>query len=229
MSAGARTRIKICCMGSVAEMELAVAAGADAVGLVAQMPSGAGVIADDLAAEIARATPPPVASFLLTQRADAEAIAEHLTGVRATALQLVRHLEPAEYPRLRRRLPGVKIVQVVHVEDGSALAIAKDYAVLADALLLDSGRPGAKVAELGGTGRTHDWTVSRRIVEAVAVPVFLAGGLNPDNVAAAIAAVRPYGVDVCSGLRGGDGSLDAGALSRFVRAVRGADMLQESL
>jgi phosphoribosylanthranilate isomerase len=212
-------------MGSVAEMATAVAAGADAVGLVAEMPSGAGIIADELAAEIARATPPPVASFLLTQRADAEAIAEHLSSVGATALQLVRHIEPGEYPRLRRLLPGVKIVQVVHVEDEHAIAVAKAYAALADALLLDSGRPGAAVAELGGTGRTHDWTVSRRIVEAVAVPVFLAGGLNPDNVAAAIAAVWPYGVDVCSGLRGKDGRLDGETLGRFVRAVRGADSL----
>jgi phosphoribosylanthranilate isomerase len=223
MNVGARTRIKICCMGSVAEMELAVAAGADAVGLVAQMPSGAGIIADDRAAEIARATPPPVASILLTSRTDADNIAAHQRFVLATAVQLVWHIEPAEYPRLRALLPGVKLIQVVHVEDAGAGAIARDYAMLADALLLDSGRPSAAIAELGGTGRTHDWSVSRQIVDAVAVPVFLAGGLNPGNVAAAIVAVRPYGVDVCSGLRGGDGSLDADALSRFVLAVRGAD------
>jgi phosphoribosylanthranilate isomerase len=88
-----------------------------------------------------------------------------------------------------------------------------------DALLLDSGNPSLATKELGGTGRAHDWAVSRRIRDAVGVPVYLAGGLNPQNVRKAIAQVQPFGVDVCSGLRT-DGRLDAVKLEEFMRAVQ---------
>ena len=161
---------------AVAEAREAVAQGADAVGLVGAMPSGPGPIDDDLAAEIAKNVPPPVASFLLTSFNTGEDIAGHVRKVGASAVQIVRHIEPREYTALRRLLHGIKIVQVIHVEDFSALALAQDYAKLADALLLDSGRPKAAVEELGGTGRAHDWEVSARIVAGVGVPVFLAGG-----------------------------------------------------
>ncbi len=88
-----------------------------------------------------------------------------------------------------------------------------------NAILLDSGRPNAAVPELGGTGRVHDWMVSRRVVEAVDVPVFLAGGLRAGTVAEAVAAVGPFGVDVCSGVRT-NGRLDAGKLEAFVHALQ---------
>ena len=205
-------------MMAVAEARAAVAQGADAVGLVGAMPSGPGPIDDALAAEIARAVPPPVATFLLTSFHSGEDIAGQVRKVGATAVQIVRHIEPREYGALRRLLHGVKIVQVVHIEDASALGIAQDYARLADALLLDSGRPKAALEELGGTGRAHDWSVSARIVAGVGVPVFLAGGLHAGNVAEAVRQVRPYGVDLCSGVRT-DGRLDAGKLRAFVAAL----------
>ena len=214
-----RTRVKICCMGSVAELRLAVQAGADAVGLVGEMPSGPGPISDALAAEIAAAAPPGVTPFVLSSRADGDALAAHARAVGVGVVQIVRHVDRAEHARLRRSAPGLKIVQVVHVEDEGSVDLARGYAETADALLLDSGRPGAAVEELGGTGRAHDWGLSRRIVEAVDVPVWLAGGLNPGNVADAIAQVRPFGVDLCSGLRP-EGVLDAGLLSGFMNAVR---------
>ena len=216
-----RTRLKVCCMMAMAEAREAVAQGADAVGLVGAMPSGPGPIDDALAAEIARAVPPPVATFLLTSFHSGEEIAGHVRKVGATAVQIVRHIELREYGALRRLLHGVKIVQVVHVEDASALGMAQDYARLADALLLDSGRPKAALEELGGTGRAHDWAVSARIVAGVSVPVFLAGGLNAGNVAEAVRRVRPYGVDLCSGVRT-DGRLDAGKLRAFVAALAGS-------
>ena len=172
-----RRRLKVCCMMAVEEARAAVAAGADAVGLVGAMPSGPGPIDDELAAQIAASVPPPVASFLLTSFSTGQAIAAHVRKVGASAVQIVRHIEPREYAALRRALHGVKIVQVVHVVDASAIGLARDYAKLADALLLDSGRPSASVQELGGTGRAHDWDVSARIVAGVGVPVFLAGGL----------------------------------------------------
>ena len=196
-------------MMSREEARIAVAQGADAVGLVGHMPSGPGPIDDDLARDIAGTVPPPVASFLLTSFASAEDIARHLLKVGATAVQIVRHIALAEYPKLRALLPHRRIVQVIHVEDAGALALARAYGALADALLLDSGRPKAAVEELGGTGRAHDWDVSARIVAEAPVPVFLAGGLNAGNVAQAVARVRPFGVDLCSGVRT-QGALDAG-------------------
>jgi phosphoribosylanthranilate isomerase len=215
-----RTRLKICCISSHEEAALAVAAGADALGFVGPMPSGAGIVADELIAEVAPRVPPPVTAILLTSRTDPEAIVAHAQAVGVGTVQIVSHVAPAAYPALRRAAPRLKLVQVVHVEDETSVALAETYAALADALLLDSGRPSAAVAELGGTGRVHDWALSRRIVERARVPVFLAGGLNPGNVAEAVAAVRPFGVDVCSGLRR-EGRLDAAKVRAFTRALWG--------
>jgi len=218
-----RTRIKICCMASVEEAQLAVAAGADAVGLVADMPSGPGPIPDGLIAKIAASVPPPVTPFLLTQRDDAAGVLAHVRETGVTTVQLVRHVEPKVHGELKTALPWLKIVQVVHVEDEAAVEVARLYAKTADALLLDSGRPSLAVAELGGTGRAHDWAISRCIVQAVHRPVFLAGGLTPDNAAEAITRVRPYGLDLCSGVRT-LGRLDPVKLDAFMKAVRAQDL-----
>jgi phosphoribosylanthranilate isomerase len=214
-------RIKICCMASIAEMQSAVAAGADAVGLVARMPSGPGPIADDLIAAIAAAVPPPVAAFLLTSETDADAIADHARRTGVPVVQIVSPIDAAESARLARLLPHTRRVQVIHVEGDDALDLIDAYAPHVHAFLLDSGRPGAAVPTLGGTGNVHDWMVSARFVAASPHPVFLAGGLNAGNVAAAIAQVRPFGVDVCSGVRS-NGALDIAKLSAFVAAVRQA-------
>ena len=201
---------------------MAIEAGASALGLVSEMPSGPGVISDEAAAEIAAAVPPGVDAFLLTARQDVDALVEQNAFVKARALQLVDALPPGAHAELRRRMPGVKLVQVVHVTCAKAVEQASGVAGEVDAILLDSGNPSLAVKELGGTGRRHDWEVSRRIREAVDVPVWLAGGLRPENVAEAVAAVGPFGVDVCSGLRGGpEFALDLGKLSAFTSAVRG--------
>lgn len=213
-----RTRIKICCISSTAEARLAIAHGVDALGLVGRMPSGPGVIEDEHVAEIATSVPPPVATFLLTSETEPEDIIAHARRCRTNTLQLVDRISPEVYPQLRAALPGVKLVQVVHVEGGETIAEARAVDPFVDALLLDSGRPDAATKVLGGTGRTHNWDVSRQIVAAVSCPVFLAGGLRSGNVAEAIAAVRPYGVDLCTGVRAGDG-LDAVKLAAFVGRV----------
>jgi phosphoribosylanthranilate isomerase len=212
-------RLKVCCIMSREEAALAIAHGAHAIGLVGAMPSGPGPIDDATIAEIARAAPPAVGTFLLTSRTEAGAIIDHvrLTGV--NTVQIVDAVEPAVYRALRASLPAVKLVQVIHVEDESAIDAANAAAAHVDALLLDSGRPKAAIRELGGTGRAHDWRVSARIVAQCGRPVFLAGGLNPGNVGAAVARVRPFGVDLCSGLRS-DGRLDAAKLGAFVAALR---------
>ncbi len=214
-------RIKICCISSLEEARLAVEAGAAALGLVGAMPSGPGVIEDSLIAEIAASVPPPVATFLLTSETDAEAIVEHVRRCRTNTVQLVDAVAPATYAQIRRALPALRIVQVIHVERLESVEAARDAAVHADALLLDSGRPMARVRELGGTGRVHDWALSRAIVAAVERPVFLAGGLAPDNVAEAWRRVRPFGFDLCSGVRT-DGRLDPAKLASFFAAANAA-------
>ncbi|GGE07805.1 N-(5'-phosphoribosyl)anthranilate isomerase [Polymorphobacter glacialis] len=206
-------------MASVAEMRLAVAAGADAVGLVGRMPSGPGPIGDDLIAEIAAAVPPPVAAFLLTSETDAEAIADHVRRTGVPVVQIVSHIAPAESARLARLIPATRRVQVVHVEGAGAIDMIADYTPHVHAFLLDSGRPGAAVPTLGGTGDVHDWDISARFVAASKLPVFLAGGLTAANVGEAIARVRPFGVDLCSGIRTA-GALDSVKLAAFVAAVR---------
>ena len=213
-----RLRVKICCIASREEAALAVAYGADAVGLVSEMPSGPGVISDELAREIAAATPPPVATFLLTSRQSAHSIVEQQRFVRANTLQIVDHLTHGTYRDLRDALPGISLVQVVHVRDEESVAEALRVAPEVDAVLLDSGNQRLAVKELGGTGRTHDWALSRRVVERAGRPVFLAGGLRPENVREAVERVRPFGLDVCSGVRT-DGRLDERKLASFFEQI----------
>jgi phosphoribosylanthranilate isomerase len=212
------TRVKVCCIASVEEARMAIRAGASALGLVSEMPSGPGVIPDDTIAEIAAAAPPGVATFLLTCRTDPEDIAEQQRRSGVGVIQLCDEPAPGARSALRQALPGVKLVQVIHVQGSESVAAARAAAPEVDALLLDSGRPDLAVKELGGTGRVHDWETSRAIREAVEVPVFLAGGLRPDNVARAIGIVRPFGVDLCNGIRT-DGRLDERLLAEFMQAV----------
>ena len=202
-------------------MQLAVAAGATAIGLVSQMPSGPGPIPDKLIHEIAAAVPAGVESFLLTSLVEPEAIAQQVRAAGTTAVRVVDALPAGAHAALRQALPNTKIVQVIHVGGRESVTEAQSLAPLVDVLLLDSGNPLAAVKELGGTGRTHDWTLSREIVESVSVPVYLAGGLDPMNVAEAVRLVRPYGVDVCSRLRT-DGALDQAKVAAFVAALRPA-------
>jgi phosphoribosylanthranilate isomerase len=213
-----RTRIKVCCIADRQEARMAIAAGADALGLVAEMPSGPGPISDAAIADIIPIVPPPISTFLLTSRTRAENIADHIALTRPTTVQIVSHIEEAESQRLAELAPHVQRVQVIHVEDASALDLIPLYAPYVHAFLLDSRRPNAEHVQLGGTGETHDWDVSAAFVAASPLPVFLAGGLKPENVGAAIAKVRPFGVDLCSGVRTG-GKLDQAKLKRFFEAV----------
>jgi phosphoribosylanthranilate isomerase len=213
------TRIKICCIKSIAEARAAIAAGADAVGLVSRMPSGPGMIAEELITEITAAVRGAASTFLLTSLQDPRQIIAQHRRCATTTLQLVDELPDGAHAHIRQALPDVSLVQVIHVVDEASVLEAVSVAPHVDALLLDSGNPSLCVKELGGTGRTHDWDLSAQIVAMVGVPVFLAGGLNPGNVAEAIARVRPFGVDLCSGVRT-DGRLDPAKLARFVTAVR---------
>lgn len=214
------TRLKVCCIQDADEARLALRHGASALGLVAAMPSGPGPIPEERIASIAAAVRREAETFLLTALVDAAAIAEQHARCGTTTIQLVDRVEPRERAALRALLPGVALVQVVHVAGPESLDEAREAAEHADALLLDSGNRAAATKELGGTGRVHDWDHSRAIVAAARVPVWLAGGLRAANVADAVARVRPHGVDLCTGVRT-DGRLDAAKLDAFVRALRG--------
>ena len=213
-----RTRVKICCMSSVDEIRIAVRAGADALGFVAEMPSGAGIIGEELASQLIPIVPPPVGTFLLTCETEAIKIVAQQRRCGANTLQLCDRVSADVRDLICRQLPGIKIVQVVHVTGPESVDEALAVQETADAILLDSGNQSLAVKELGGTGRVHDWALSAEIREKARVPIFLAGGLNPGNVAEAIAAVRPYGVDVCSGLRT-EGRLDGAKVTAFLAAV----------
>lgn len=213
-----RPRVKICCIRTVEEAALAICHGAAALGLVSAMPSGPGVIAEETIAEIAASVPPGVATFLLTSKRDADSIIAQQRRCRVNTIQLCDSVEPGCHAKLRNALPGIALVQVIHVTGPESVAEALALAGKVDALLLDSGNQKLAIKELGGTGRTHDWRVSRQIVESVRVPVYLAGGLTPENVAAAVREVRPFGLDVCNGLRL-DGRLDEKKLARFFESV----------
>lgn len=211
-------RIKICCISSITEAQTAISFGASAIGLVGKMPSGQGVITDDLICSIAKSVPPPIATFLLTSETSSGGIVNHHRRVNTNTVQIVDKLILGSFRDIREKLPGVKIVQVIHVLDEKSIDHALKISEKVDALLLDSGNPNLAVKELGGTGRTHNWLLSRKIVEQSKVPVFLAGGLNSANVRQAIDLVQPFGVDVCSGVRT-DERLDQKKLEAFFRAV----------
>jgi phosphoribosylanthranilate isomerase len=213
-----RPRVKICCIASVDEARLAIRYGASAVGLVSAMPSGPGPIDEELIAEIAATIPPGVASFLLTCQQDPQRIVEQQRRTGVNTIQLCDRLKHGEHVELRRAMPRIALVQVIHVTGPESLAEALAVSPHVNALLLDSGNQSLAVKELGGTGRVHDWSISTQIVRQSPIPVFLAGGLKPSNVADAIRAVRPFGVDVCSGLRT-DGNLDEAKLAPFFEAI----------
>jgi len=219
MDATTKPRVKICCIASVAEAWMAIEHGASAIGLVSAMPSGPGPIAEELIAEIAAPVPPGVASFLLTCKQDVASIIDQQRRTRVNTIQICDRLVDGTYEDLRKALPGISLVQVIHVTGPEAVHEALAISSHVDAILLDSGNQSLRVKELGGTGRTHDWALSRAIRESVEVPVYLAGGLKPENVGEAIRAVRPFGVDVCSGLRT-DGRLDESKLKSFFAALQ---------
>ncbi len=210
-----RVRIKICCINNISEAFTAIELGADAIGLVSKMPSGPGPIPDDLIKQIAHLVPPPVATFLLTSETSISEIIKHHYRTSTNTIQIVDLLSDGTYSQIKEALPSIKIVQVIHVIDSKSVDLAIKLSESVDALLLDSGNPYLKIKELGGTGRVHNWKFSKQIRDYAKCPVFLAGGLNPDNVKQAIEAVQPYAVDVCSGVRT-NGVLDKNKLSAFV-------------
>ncbi len=213
-------RIKICCISSEDEARIAIESGASAIGLVSRMPSGPGPIPDELIRQIAKTVPPPIGTFLLTSETSVKDIIEHHHRTNTNTIQIVDSLSSGTYSQIKAALPSVKIVQVIHVIDERSVDEAIEISEMVDAILLDSGNPKLKVKELGGTGRVHNWKLSKQIRDKSKCPVYLAGGLNPENVRQAIEEVQPFAVDVCSGVRT-NGKLDKQKLELFfIRALK---------
>lgn len=213
-----RPRVKICCISSVEKAMTAVEFGASALGLVGNMPSGPGIISDELILEIAKKVPPPIATFLLTSETSAERIIDHHKRTQTNTIQIVDALPDGAYQQLRYFLPNIKLVQVVHIINEKSVDEAIKVSKHVDAILLDSGNPNLEVKELGGTGRTHNWKLSRKIRDSISIPIFLAGGLNHENVRETIKEVQPFGVDLCSGVRT-NGKLDKHKLEQFMHVL----------
>jgi phosphoribosylanthranilate isomerase len=212
--------VKICCISSIEEARVAIEHGASALGLVGHMPSGPGVIGDALINRIVKTVPPPISTFLLTSETRPQDIISHYKRVYTSTIQIVDAMENRDYKLLRHELPSVKLVQVIHVIDDNSVKEALDISNFVDAILLDSGNPNLSVKELGGTGRTHNWELSREIRRSIPIPVFLAGGLSKDNVRLAIETVQPFGLDLCSSVRT-NGQLDENKLRDFFKAIEG--------
>lgn len=211
--------VKICCISSVFEATMAIQAGASALGLVAKMPSGPGPIPDNLILEIAQSVPPDIATFMLTSETTVSDIIEHHKRTLTNTIQIVDALTEGTYHQIKKQLPHIQIVQVIHVIDERSVDEAIRISEMVDLLLLDSGNPNASIKELGGTGRTHNWALSKKIVEQCKVPVYLAGGLNSNNVQQAIDIVNPFGIDLCSSVRT-NGELDPVKLENFFDVIR---------
>ena len=211
-------KVKICCISSIEEAKLAVAYGAAAIGLVGRMPSGPGIITDELIHAIAKTVLPPIETFLLTSETTTDNIIEHHKKVNTTTIQIVDTLSGREYHKIREAIPNLQLVQVIHVLDEGSIKEAIEISKFVDAILLDSGNPNLPTKVLGGTGKTHNWDLSKKIREKISLPVFLAGGINKDNIKKAIEHVQPYGIDLCSSVRT-NGQLDESKLEELFKAL----------
>ncbi len=214
-----KVKVKICCISSIEEARLAVAYGAAAIGLVGRMPSGPGIITDELIHAIAKTVPPPTHTFLLTSETTTDNIIEHHKKVNTSTIQIVDALSGREYHKIREAIPNVQLVQVIHVLDEGSIKEAIEISEFVDAILLDSGNPNLPTKVLGGTGKTHNWDLSKKIREKISLPIFLAGGINKDNIKKAIEHVQPYGIDLCSSVRT-NGQLDESKLEALFNALQ---------
>ncbi len=212
-------RIKICCISSFEEANLAIKMGASALGLVSEMPSGPGVISMETIKLIAASVPPPIATFLLTSKQNVKDIIKQHEYCRTNTIQICDNLSVGTHKDLKNALPGIAIVQVIHVTGEESIEEALAMQNDVDAILLDSGDQSKQVKELGGTGRTHNWEISCKIREELKIPIFLAGGIKPVNISEAINRVHPFGIDLCSGVRTND-KLDEIKLSKLFNNIR---------
>ena len=212
-------RVKICGTTSDEDARLAVSLGADALGFLVGLNYPADdEISADTARSIIRKQPPFISSVLVTHKNDPSWIVETAQVIGCNTLQLHGDVPLKELEGIRSRLPYLKIIKTIHVQSDEAVMAALEAEKVADAILLDT----ITDERLGGTGKTHDWSISRKIVEALNAPVILAGGLTPENVREAITYVRPFGVDVNSGVEHPNGKKSPARVRDFILRVHEA-------
>jgi len=212
-------RVQIAGVSSLEEALATADAGADALGFTVRLPHGVhDGLTEAKARGIVAALPPFVASVAITYVATPREAVELCRYLGVSTLQLHGSFPTHELPLIRAGLPHLKLIRAVHVTGPEAVAQARSLARHVDALILDTVDP--TTGRHGATGKTHDWSISRRIVEEVSAPVILAGGLTADNVAAAVAAVRPWGVDVHTGVEDPDGRRNLEKVRAFVRRAK---------
>jgi phosphoribosylanthranilate isomerase len=209
------TRVKICGVRTVEDAVKCVAAGADAVGMLLapsprRIPAG-------LAREIVESLPPFVTPVIVMMPSAADEAVEAARTIRPGAIQLQGDEPPGMLADIKQAMPGIRLIKAVHVGGGREVEKARAYESVADAILLDTISPAR-----GGSGQTHDWSVSRGVVAAINKPVVLAGGLKPGNVAEAVRAVNPYAVDVSSGVEGEGRVKDMALIRTFIKNAREA-------
>jgi len=208
-------RVKICGVRTVEDALKCAHSGADAIGmLLARSPRR---ISIEDARDIARRLPPFVMPVIVMMPGSANDVIDAALRVRPGAVQLQGDEPPEMMERVRRALPGVRLIKAIHMGEGEELAKARSYEGFADALLLDTMSPNR-----GGSGVTHDWNLSRNIISSTKTPVILAGGLKPANVADAIKATRPFAVDVASGVENSDRAKDIELVRAFIKNAKGA-------
>lgn len=211
------TRVKICGIKNERELELAVKCGADAVGFITEVPVATPrKLRMHDTARLIRKVPLFVTPVVVIMPEDAEQAVRLVKGTGACAVQV--HCEVPGDVLAALNSTGVKVIQTVHVEPGSALkdVMHRIEAIEnADAVLLDSSGGGKP----GGTGQVHNWDISAAVVKSGRLPVILAGGLNPGNVEDAVRAVKPYAIDAASGVET-DGAKDAVKVSEFIRKAK---------
>ena len=217
-------RVKICGNKRLEDALEGVKAGADALGfLVGQVHVSSDFISKEAAREIIEKLPPFISTVLVTHLSDVEGIISLAAFTRVSTVQLHGESKVDDILVLREHLPNIKLYKTIHVEDGSAIPLASEWDNRVDAILLDTISEAEN--KVGGTGKTHDWSISAEIVKSLHIPVILAGGLDPDNVQAAIRAVQPFAVDVNSGMKGPDGYKDFATLHSFVKNAKSVQSL----
>ena len=214
------TKVKICGITNLEDARAAISFGADAVGfLVGKLhPSTSSFLSPEQVSEIVAHLPPFCSTVLVTHLSRPEELIPLLKITNVTTLQLHGETTPQEAIQLKKQIPFLKTYKAVHVFDDSSIQEASRYVGSVDGIVLDTAIKAT--GQVGGTGKTHDWSISKKIVLSTPLPVILAGGLNPENVADAIRLVRPYAVDVNSGVSNPDGTKNHNKLSVFISRAK---------
>ena len=213
--------VKICGVRRQEDALLAAELGADAIGLlVGQKHTSPDFIFTTVAKDIARALPPSVEAVLVTHVEDLDELERLLQQSEIRTIQLHSEIAPSSVERLRGRLPHLKIFKSINIISADSVAYPEAFEKLVGGFVLDS--INVATGQLGGTGKTHDWSVSRQIVmRYLEIPIILAGGLNSENVRSAIEYVHPFGVDVNSGTKAPDGFKDTRKIEEFIVQAKG--------